>query len=219
MLKAILFDLDGTLINSFPMYTRAYDLTLQTYGLKLTDPEVYKLCYGRTEEEICTDLKMPEKVEEFRKTYFSNVDRLCVDVELYPNAKQVLEYLKNSGLKLGIVTQAHGWYLTKMTDSLGIKSYFQSFSSFTDVKNPKPHPEAVFNFCKKLDISVEEVWMIGDSRYDIKMGQNSKCKTVLLLHLENEKIADFNELKKTNPDFVVYGFTELKELITKFQKS
>lgn len=70
MIKALLCDFDGTLANTLPLYVKAYKNTLHVFGFDYSDAWIYKHCFGRTEEAVCNELGIPERVKDFRKSIF-----------------------------------------------------------------------------------------------------------------------------------------------------
>lgn len=179
MFKTILFDFDGTLANSLPMYFNAYDLTLRKFGFKFNRRQIADKCFGKTQEEICKNIKIPEKVDDFTDSYISNIKNLHTKVKLFPEVKNVLEFLEHENIKMGLATFAYRWYIDEMVDLLGIRSHFRSILSFDDVKNPKPNPEIVISSSKNLGTKTDDILVVGDTKGDILMGKNAGCKTVL----------------------------------------
>lgn len=214
MIKALLFDLDGTLINSLDNYLKAYKEILESYGFSFPDEEVVKRCFGRTEEVITKELGIPEKAEEFRNKYFEYVRNAIPTLQLFPDALSTLENLKNKQIKIGFITFAHSWYMTELSKRFRFPNYAQVLISFNDVQNAKPDPEAVITASKILSIDESETLVVGDSKSDILMGKNAGSKTALYTPEENKKFYNFEELEKTaNPDFVIKHLNEVIGLL------
>lgn len=211
MFEAVLFDFDGTLADTLGLYVKAYDTALKKIGVKYTESQIVTECFGKTEEEICQKLSMIEKVGDFRKTYFAAIDEIFNSAQLFPGVKQALETAKLKQIKLGVITFAHRWYLDKMLDLLKIREYFQTQISFTDVKHPKPHPEAVIRGCLDLKTVPATTLVIGDSKSDVLMGKSIKCLTGLFTPKENEKFYDFDSLRLTSADFEFDNFDDIEE--------
>ena len=214
MIKAVLFDLDGTLINSLGNYLQAYKEIFKFYGFSLPDTEVVKRCFGRTEETICKELGIPEKAEEFRNMYFGYVRKALPNLRLFPDAIDTLKHIKNRQVVVGLITFAHDWYMKRTSQLFHLAQYAKVMISFDDVKNAKPNPEAVIKACSDLGIDKKEAFVVGDSRSDIFMGRNAGSKTVLYTPEENRKFYNFDELEKeAKPDFVVKHLSEISGLV------
>ena len=83
MIKAILFDFDGTLANTLPYYVKAYDQALQKLGFKWDERIIVQNCFGKKELDICKSLGMPEKTEEFTQ---AQKEYIIAHVDKYGNA-------------------------------------------------------------------------------------------------------------------------------------
>lgn len=213
MIKAILFDIDGTLVNSLDTYLHAYGEVLKHYGFVFKDSQVVEKCFGRTEESICKDLGIPKKAEEFRNLYYREVDKAIGNLQLFQEAIDTLENLKASKIKIGLITMAHRWYLEKITKKFSLDKYAKVFVSFNDVEKSKPAPDAVIKACKILKINPAEALIVGDSRGDIFMGKNAGSKTALYAPSENSEFYDFKQMiKDINPDYVLTSLKKIRNL-------
>lgn len=138
MIKALLFDLDGMLVDTLPLYLQSYRKALKEQGFDLTDKEIINTCFGKTEQTICNNLGIPDKVEAFTKTYFSGVKNHFNLGKLFPGAEDILKIAKEKQIKLGIISFAYRWYVDEIIKRLDLKKYFDCIIGFNDVKNPKP---------------------------------------------------------------------------------
>jgi len=212
-MKAMLFDLDGTLVDTLPLYIKSYSKALIDQGFYFSDKEIVERCFGKTEDDICTKLEIPEQTDIFRKTYFQGVQNHFVEGNLFPGVLDYLVYAKDMGMKLGVISFAYRWYVDRILEKLDIQKYFDIVIGFDDVKNPKPNPEAINIACEKLEIMPDEVLMIGDSKSDVMMGNAGGTKTALF-HPDGHGIFyDINTLKESNPTFTISNFSELIKLI------
>ena len=213
MIKAILFDFDGTLADTLPFYVKAYDRALQKIGFTFISKEIPKICFGKSEEVICTNLGVPEKTEVFTKTYFSAVKELFTLAPLFDDTIELLNFLRDRNIKIVVITFAYRWYIDQMMSQYALNPYFDFIISKDDVTNPKPHPEAVLKAIDTLSITAKESLVVGDSKSDIIMGKAAGSKTVLFTRKEYDLFYSFDELKKTNPDFIVTRLSQIKKLV------
>ncbi|MBP9815803.1 HAD family hydrolase [Candidatus Woesebacteria bacterium] len=214
MIQAVLFDVDGTLVNSLDNFLNAYKKVLKYYGFSFSDRKVVNLCFGRKEEVICSDLGIPNKVEEFRAMYFDEVKKAMPKLNLFSDTLETITDLKNKKIKLAIITFAVGWYLEEIFRIFNIKKDFSVALSTDDVINPKPHPEAVYKVCSELRIDPNAALVVGDSKGDILMGKSAGSKTVLYTPEDNMKIYSFKELEEeAKPDFVIKRLSDLASVI------
>ena len=213
MIKALLCDFDGTLANTLPLYVKAYKNTLHVFGFDYSDAWIYKHCFGRTEEAVCNELGVPERVKDFQKIYFSMTNTFSNQVSLFEDVKSVLIEIKKRKIKLAVVSFALRWYIEKMVKDLKLEEFFDLLIAFEDVKNPKPAPDAVLKACNEFGISPSESIVIGDAKNDIFMGKSAGAKTALFFPIEHEDVYDINSLKQTNPDYIIHSWKELEKIL------
>lgn len=213
MIKAVLFDFDGTLADTLPYYIKAYNAALRSVGFVFDEKEIAQKCFGKSEYIICNSLGIPEKTEAFAQAYFSAVKNLFRNAPLFDDTIGVLNFLKNRNIKIIVITFAYRWYIDQMMSQYKLENYFDFIISKDDVTSPKPHPEAVLTAINKLSIMAQATMVIGDSKSDILMGKAAGSKTVLFTRKEYDLFYSFEELKKTNPDFIVTNLGEIKKLV------
>ncbi|MFA5776379.1 MAG: HAD family hydrolase [Patescibacteria group bacterium] len=213
MIEAILFDLDGTLVDTLPLYIKSYKQALLSQGFNLTDREIVGTCFGKTEESICAKLGIPSQAEEFKRSYFSGVRNHYREGRLFKRVIDFLDLAKEKKIKLAIVSFAYNWYVNEMLKRLKLDRYFNTVIGFNDVKKAKPDPEAAILACNKFNTSPSESIVVGDSKSDIVMGKNAGCKTVLFHPDGYDLFYDLNSLKESRPDKVIKDFSELKEFV------
>jgi phosphoglycolate phosphatase len=183
MNKIILFDLDGTLIDSTDAivdtflyvfekrdieHSHTRDDIKQHIGYPL-DVMFHKLGMPK---EICFDLTDDYR-EQYRKVSIAQT-------ELLPTAMQSLK-LASKHARLGIVTTKNAKLSQPLLDSLGIYDFFEAIIGRDSVTNPKPHPEPIFTALKDMKHDNEEVWMIGDTKLDLIAANEAGVKSVGVL--------------------------------------
>lgn len=213
MVKAVLFDLDGTLVDTLPLYIKSYRQALLTLGFNLADREVVDICFGKTEEVICTKLGIPSKTKEFRQFYFQGIENHFVEGKLFKGGAEFLSWARIKQIKMAIVSFAYNWYVERMVKRFKLDGYFDAVIGFDSVKKAKPDPEAALLACSKLGTLPKESVMIGDSASDIVMGSSAGCRTILFYPNSYKLFYDLTTLKKSNPGKVIKDFEELKTAI------
>ncbi|MDG4657160.1 pyrophosphatase PpaX [Ectobacillus antri] len=176
-INTVLFDLDGTLINTNELIISSFLHTLNTYY-----PETYKRedvlpFIGPSLTETFSALD-PERTEEmiacYRAYNHANHDAL---VEEYETVYETVEALHKQGYKLGIVTTK-----ARVTVEMGLKlfdlrKFFDVIVTIDDVTNVKPHPEPIEQALRLLDAKPEEALMVGDNHHDILGGRSAGTRT------------------------------------------
>lgn len=213
MIKAILFDFDGTLANTLPYYIKAYDEALRKFNYQFSQKQIAKNCFGKTEDVICQNLGIPNETKRFRQAYFDAVNKLFKKAKLFKGSLEILKFLKSKKIKIAIITFAYRWYIDQMLKQFNLEDYFDIVIGSDDVIRKKPDPEAILRAEKVLKVKTTEMLVVGDSKSDILMGKAALCKTVLFAPKEHNLFYDFNELKKTNPDFIIENILDLKKIV------
>src|SRR3989339_83064 len=215
MIRAVLFDFDGTLANTLPFYIKAYDKAIKSIGFKFDEKTIVEKCFGKKEKTVCDSLGVPEKTKEFTDSYFLAVKELFRQAPLFAETLPLLDWLKKQGIKIIIITFAYRWYIDQMLKQYNLDDSFDFTISTDDIVHPKPHPEAVFTASKKLGVPPKNTIVVGDSKSDILMGNEAGSKTVLYTRKEYDLFYSLEELKKTNPTYIIDYLSKLKDIVLK----
>lgn len=209
MIKALLFDFDGTLLDT-------NELIIQTFMHVLEDkfPGQYSPqdCINfigpsliETFEQI-TPNDVDEMVEKYRAWNIEHHDELVTE---FDGVLPTLEKLKEQGIRLAIVSTKKRDTLEHGLDLMGAKHLFEFWVGLDDVKNVKPDPEPVLLAIEKLGVQREEVIMIGDNSHDIEGGKNAGVKTAgVAWSIKGEEF-----LKQYHPDYILQHMSDLLEIV------
>ena len=211
MIKAVLFDLDGTLINTNDLILKSFKHTFKTIlDLEPTEEEI-TINYGRPLQEIFKSYdenRIEEMINCYRKINLELHDDECKE---FADVDLMLQTLKNKGIKIGVVTSKKSDMAERGAKLMGIFKYFDTFITPEVTIRHKPEGEPVLKACENLGVSPGEALMVGDSPYDILAGKNAGAKTcgVKYTALPIEKLGE------SKPDFYVDKPVEILELVEK----
>lgn len=212
MIKGVLFDLDGTLLNTNDLIIKSFQETFKHYYPQraFTLQEIID-CIGPTLEQ--TAMKYyPQNIEEmvqmYRYHYVIHHDEL---ITIYPGIEEMIKSLKELGLKLAIVTSKKRDMTIKAMEHTKILDYFDLIISSDEVINPKPHQEPIELALKGLNLLKEEVIMVGDNSHDIECANHANVKSAGVGWAL--KGADY--LRDFNPTYIIKTANELIEIIKK----
>ncbi|ECR1611775.1 HAD family hydrolase [Campylobacter jejuni] len=170
MNKTILFDLDGTLIDSTDAILNSFQGAFKALGLTSKNNEEIKNLIGYPLEQMFRML-YPDKVnlsKEFVLAYREIYAQIYLEqTTLLPKAKEALE-LGSEIADLGIVTTKGGKFTPILLDYLRVKKFFKTLITLEDVTNPKPSSEPIILALKRLNKTQENAYMIGDTILDIQ---------------------------------------------------
>jgi len=208
-MNTILFDLDGTLIDTNELIISTYLHTLEKYFPgKYTREDVLPFL-GPTLHEVFGEMD-PDRVEEmvldYRTYNLANHDAL---VKEFVGVMETIETLKNKGYKLGIVTTKREDVAFKGLRLMKLDSYFDVMIAYDHVKKVKPDPEPIFLALEKLGSKPEEALMVGDNFHDVLAGKNAGTKTAGVAW----SIKGREYLAKYEPDFMLENMTDLLRIL------
>jgi len=183
-ISTVLFDLDGTLIDTAPDMAAALDILCdEEQHARLPFSEVrpvvsngsvalVKLAFGEQLESQTLDRLKQRYLEIYQNS-------LAVQSQLFEEMNDLLTYLEQNNIKWGVVTNKPGWLTEPLMETLGLHLRAACIVSSDSTVNRKPHPEPMYYACKLADSRPEECIYVGDARRDIEAGQNAGMKTVI----------------------------------------
>ncbi len=206
----IIFDLDGTLIDTLPGITKALNETLKelnitkSYNIQEVRnfigggvKKLFKSALNRdfSEDEINLMLKNYEKYQ-----YLSNP---------YDNVLTVLDYLSNKNIKLFIYSNKPNELLQKLV-KLKLNNVQFEYVQGDDFKfKNKPDPEFLNYLFKKFNLNPNEGFYVGDSEYDLLTSINSKLKSIIVTY----GYGNYEIIKEMKPDYMINDFEMIKEIL------
>jgi len=210
MPKAYLFDMDGTLVNTFDLIYESFNIALKRTGKRtLTKEEFDKNLFGKHIDSSLFELVGPVNEKEmerlmaaFQEAWFKTLGK----VKVFKNVPLTLQRLKAKGFKLGVVSTSPRDVIEATLRHTGMLGYFDVFVGAEDVAKKKPHCEPIVHALNALDIGPEEAVYVGDTIYDIQAGHSTGCYTIFMLNKYNSDV-----LENEKPDRVVSDIAELVE--------
>ena len=175
----ILFDLDGTLIDSTEAILEGFAVAFETYGREVPSDESIKKEIGYPLDVMFPALGIPkEEVAAHVHAYKMHYREIaCAKTVLLPQAREAVE-LASKHATLGVVTTKTAKYSIELLEHMGLMHYFEVLVGREDVENPKPHPEPILKALSKLQGDASEHWMIGDTPMDILAAKAANINTV-----------------------------------------
>jgi len=190
--SAILFDLDGVLVNSFDAWLAALNDALKLFNHKeLTKNEFIDRYWGHDLFDNIEKLNLTYEVgEACNKFYKNHIDK----IKIFPKTKEIL--IKFCNYRKGVITNTPRDSAVKVLKQFNIFKYFELVLTSNDVKKSKPDPEIVIKSCKLLKLKPSEVIFVGDTKSDLKAGKAAGCIVIGIDIDADYTIKNISELTK-----------------------
>ncbi len=222
MLKLLIFDLDGTLIDSVPDIAVATNKMLADLGKQTFSEDNIRHWVGNGSRKLierALDHAIQDKesvttslIDKAEKLFFQHYQQDCANKTVaYNGVDKGLRALKNHGFTLALVTNKPMQFVPIILDYFNWQDLFSVVLGGDSVAEKKPSPMPLNYVCEKLNISPQNAIMIGDSKNDIFAGQNAGMQSIGLSYGYNygQAIADFQ------PSYCFADFSEMVEFLIK----
>jgi AHBA synthesis associated protein len=207
-LEAVLFDLDGVLIDSEALMRHAFDACYRQAGLPGEPPiEAYLEHMGDSFPRIMQRLGLPATLwEPYRALCGKRLDL----VRLFPAVPGLLSRLRRRGLKLAVVTGKDRLRATETLAAFGLLDFFGAVVASDELQRPKPDPEGVRRALGQLECRAEAALMVGDAVNDVLCAQAAGVRAVAVTWgTKPERVQAL-----CRPDHIVHDWVALEALIT-----
>lgn len=206
MINTVLFDLDGTIIDTNELIITTFLHVIEKHGFKPRTREEIIPHMGQTLEHQLQVFSgredVADLVADYRKYNRKRHDEL---IREFPQVKEVISDLYERGITMGIVTTKIKETTMLALNMFGLKPYMKSIVTVEDVKHPKPHPEPILTALRELDADPKHTLMVGDSAADLQCAKAAGVKAAgVAWSLKGEAV-----LRQYDPDYILQ---EMKDL-------
>ncbi|MEK6691084.1 MAG: HAD-IA family hydrolase [Nitrospirota bacterium] len=206
----IIFDQDGTLVDSISDITNSVNYALDTVGLSVFDVDTIRGFVGEgitklIEKTLGPHKEFLERARSLFLEYYSS--HLTDNTYIYPNVVDLLEYFKRK--KKAVISNKLESLTKDLLEGLGIIHYFDIVLGGDSIGRKKPFPDSIIKVLDVFDVKKSRVVMIGDSPTDIKAGKGAGVLTCGVTYGYRGR----DEILSAEPDFLIDDILELKEII------
>ena len=218
--KVILFDLDGTLVDSAPDLALSVNHMLQSLERETFDHETIRSWVGNGAQTLVKralsgssviddeiDPALFEKALDIFLSFYAQ--NLCVSTVTYPNVQTTLRSLKSKDYRLVLVTNKPYDFIQPLLEGLDLTDLFELCLGGDSLAKRKPDPMPLLHVCESLDICVTKCLMIGDSKNDIVAANAAKMQSIGVSYGYNYG----EDISMYEPDSVVHDFNEIMGLL------
>lgn len=213
-LRGLVFDLDGTLIDSRGDITRAVNHVLKSSGrapLPLTTVASFVgdgavVLIQRATRLDSNDPELARLCESFCDYYANHATEHTL---VYPGVRETLEKLRSSPYRVALCTNKPRIITDRVLEELELLQYFEATVCADDLPFKKPHPAPLLEIARQLNLNANELVMIGDGSQDVLCGKAAGARTVGVTYGLKPK----EEVLSCKPDHVVHTFADVLTLL------
>ncbi|MDA7742092.1 phosphoglycolate phosphatase [Francisellaceae bacterium] len=223
MINTLLFDLDGTLVDSVPDLAAALNHMRTTLNLSTVSTGVVKNIIGKgfpntVRAILALDLPTPEVEALHAKALKLTLDAYSechgLSTLIYPGVIETLELLQKQDYKMAVVTNKEEAHAIALLEKINLSQYFECIIGGDSTAHYKPHPDPIFKALSELNSTSEEAVMIGDSETDIKAAQAAKIPVIAVTYGYNHG----TPIQNFKPNALIDDFEQLPLALKNLQE-
>ncbi|MFK5982094.1 MAG: HAD family hydrolase [Flavobacteriaceae bacterium] len=218
MLKAVLFDMDGVIVDTEPLHSKAYYKMFDAVNINVSE-ELYESFTGQATLPICKRLcevfklsESPEILVKLKRTFFKELFFNDPSLTLIEGVLDLIKEYYQNGLTLVLASSASMTTINNVFTRFNLDQYFVAKLSGADLKASKPHPEIFINAAKTSGFSTQECIVIEDSTNGI-IAANKAGIYCVGFKSPNSKNQDYSKANKVISSFKEIAFEKVKNLI------
>lgn len=210
----ILLDWDGNIAHTLDLWPDALDEVLQKRGYSLSRHQLIESTWGFVAYVTRNTSISPEEATKAMSEAGEIVVRRSPNVELFPDAPEVLKELKDSGKYLALITTSERRMVMPALEKYGIAGLFEAIVTDDDIEKAerKPHPKPLLMALERMDGTPDKAIMVGDRDKDIVAARNAGMDSVLFCSAEHQKHYSLEKLIKHKPTYVISQFSDLLQV-------
>lgn len=213
-IQAVIFDMDGTLIDSMWMWRNIDIEYLGRFGIPLPETlqrEIEGMSFSETAAYFKERFQIPDTIDEIKNDWNQMAwEKYEKEVPVKEGVFEFLKYLKERGVKTGIATSNSAELAQMVLEKRGLTPYFDAVHTSCEVKRGKPYPDIYEFVAEKLGVQPEHCLVFEDVMHGILAGKAANMK-VCAIYDEYSKEQD--EEKKRTADYYIQSFCDLKPMM------
>ena len=176
--KAVLFDLDGVLVDSANAWFLVINDALRHFGFRKISLAIFKKRFGAPIEEDVKILFRGKTIKEVEAIYNKRFKKRSKNVKLFPQTRMVLENLSKLDIRLGLISNSTKLIVLAILNRYKLRKYFHVIVTMDDVKRRKPSPDMALKACRILKVKPKNTILVGDTKNDMIASKRAGCIAV-----------------------------------------
>ena len=217
ILQAVLFDFDGTLVDSAPDIRQALNLTLQAHDRRAMTLDEVKALVGdgllttvhRAFAVTGTPIDESESYVRFQQFITHYRNQKPDPTQIYPHTLETIDALQNAGIKLGVCTNKQEAATLRLLEQLDLARYFTAVAGGDTFMVHKPNPGHITGLLEKMQVPAAQTVMVGDSLNDVRAAHGAYMPCIVVTHGYGVG------LEEIGADALISGFPELSPTLAK----
>jgi beta-phosphoglucomutase len=209
-LKAVLFDMDGVIVDTEPLHRKAYFKTFNQLGVDVSE-ELYTSFTGASTKRVCETLislfnlsQTFEEIAEIKRAHFKDYFYNDEEFDLIPGVRKLIQHYYKNGITLILASSATMTTINMVFEKFELEKYFSGKISGADLKESKPHPEIFIKAAEMAHEKIENCMVIEDSTNGILAAHRAGifCAAYKSEHTHNQNyslaniiVSDYSELE------------------------
>jgi len=216
VLKAVLFDMDGVIVDTEPLHHKAYFGMFDHYQIEVSE-EQYQSFTGQSTINVCKQLcaffKLPNKPQELvdkKRSIFKKLFKSDPDLDLIEGVRELIQNYHEAGLTLVLASSASMGTINSVFERFNLNPYFVDKLSGADLKASKPHPEIFQKAAQSSGFSIENCMVIEDSTSGIQAAKAAHiyCVAFKSPHSKNQ---DYSKADKIISNFEEIHYPKINQ--------
>jgi phosphoglycolate phosphatase len=216
VLEAVIFDLDGTLVDTPKVIVATALEALRGRPWAMPEPQAIRATIGLPLTVAFSGLlglpegspEVEEVVQEYRRLWRANVVPRSADL-LYPGVAQGVQLLRDLGLRLAVATsKVHSGAVAQL-EAAGIARHFEVIAGYDSVERPKPDPQMALHVLERLAAAPQRSVVVGDTTHDLLMAHGAGLRAVAVTYGAHDEAT----LRTESPEWLAGDFAEVVRLL------
>lgn len=213
--EAVVWDIDGTMLNTFEHIVQAFELVLPQFGVTRNRDEVQAVI-GKTLQDCYREF-LPEAdavVAAEMHHQAQQTPEMYALITAYDSLHTTFDWLKQKGIKNAVQTNRSRRSVDLIFKHVGLEGAFDQEVSPDDVKHPKPNPEGTLQICRNLAVDPARTIIVGDTSIDVMTGKNAGLLATIAV---SHGFGTEESLRSAGADYLIESLSELTDVITRIE--